>query len=599
MTTVAGGRRAATPGRVRRRVRSKQVGAAARHRQWYWLGAGLALFFLLPFLLTDVTTVDRDVYYAIYIATVLAFTGLWLRFATESPRAVLTRNWRAGIVLGAIFVLPLAAIVLQEDATSRPDGLDVVGPILWRGVLYGLADGVILSAFPIVAVFAAFAGTRALARRRGKLAVGALALAVSMLFTAAYHLGYSDFRGEKLRKPLAGDAIWSLPTLVTLSPLGAPIAHAGLHVTAVVHSYDTDVFLPPHGATLDGAPLQALLDSAVTGRDRLAPGATAYVATPQGSWAGAAGVASLRDRAPMSVDARMRLESVSKIWTAALIYQLAEERKLRLSDTVERWLPGVFPYGDRITVAQLLSHTSGLIDNNDVVADATPFVERVTDKRFKARLLALASQLRRHPAIEFSPWVWIRLAAYQPLLTAPGTDYHYSNIGFDVLGVIAERAAGRSLPSLYRERFFEPLGLERTAYDPRGPIHGPHASAYAGSGTRDVSAVHPGVGAEGGIVSTAADTARFLVALMRGELLGSAQLAAMKDGFWRGGDWASCTGAAFGHSGGGAGFKTDVWVSGDGSRVAVLLLNGRGDASADIHAGALMRDLYCAPPDAR
>ena len=75
----------------------------------------------------------------------------------------------------------------------------------------------ILSAFPIVAVFSAFKGKPVLERRRGKLAVGALALAVSLLFTAVYHLGYSDFRGEKLRKPLAGDAIWSVPTLVTLT----------------------------------------------------------------------------------------------------------------------------------------------------------------------------------------------------------------------------------------------------------------------------------------------------------------------------------------------------------------------------------------------
>ena len=587
------------PADLRPRPLSKPIGAAARHRHWYWLGSGLVLFFLIPFLFTDVLAVDRNVYYAIYVAAVFSFTGLWLRFATESPRAVLTRNWRAGVALGLLFVVPMVAIVLSTDATSRPAGVHLVLPLLWRGVLYGAADGVILSAFPILAVFAAFGGTHRLERWPGKAAVGALALAVSMLFTAAYHLGYSDFRGDKVRKPLAGDAIWSLPTLVTLSPLGAPIAHAGLHVGAVVHSYDTDVFLPPHEATLDGAPLQALLDAAVTGPDRLAPGATAYVATPDGTWSGAAGVANLRDRTPMPVDARMRLESVSKIWTAALVYQLAEEGKLRLSDTVERWLPGVFPYGDRITIAQLLSHTSGLIDNNDVVADAGPFIARVTDKRFRAQLLALGSQLQRHPAIEFSPWVWIRLAAYQPLLSRPGTVYHYSNIGFEVLGVVAERAGGRPLASLYRERFFEPLGLEQTAYDPTGPIHGAHASAYAGRATTDVSAVHLGVGAEGGIVSTAADTARFLVALMRGEILGRTQLAAMKDGFWRGGEWASCTKAAFGHSGGGAGFKTDVWVAGDGSRVAVLLLNGRGDASADIHAGALMRDLYCTPGDGR
>ena len=65
-------------------------------------------------------------------------------------------------------------------------------------------------------------------------------------------------------------------------------------------------------------------------------------------------------------------------------------------------------------------------------------------------------------------------------------------------------------------------------------------------------------------------------------------------GFWSGGEPTACGGVAYGHSGAGAAFKTDVWVSGDGQRVAVLLLNGRGDAAADARAGAAMRRLYCA-----
>jgi hypothetical protein len=47
-------------------------------------------------------------------------------------------------------------------------------------------------------------------------------------------------------KPVGGDVAWSVPTLVTLNPIGAPIAHVGMHVSAVLHSYDTDTFLPPH-----------------------------------------------------------------------------------------------------------------------------------------------------------------------------------------------------------------------------------------------------------------------------------------------------------------------------------------------------------------
>ena len=81
---------------------------------------------------------------------------------------------------------------------------------------------------------------------------------------------------------------------------------------------------------------------------------------------------------------------------------------------------------------------------------------------------------------------------------------------------------------------------------------------------------------------------------MRGRLLGPALLDAMKSrAFWSGGDRTGC-GIAYGHGGAGSGFKTNVWVSGDGSRVAVLLLNGRGDDLADARANVALQELYCA-----
>lgn len=217
----------------------------AQRPQWQWLLVGLLMAFLLPFLFTDLTSMDRDLYYGILAACVFGFVARWLQATTE-PRTLLLRNWRWGIVLGLVFFGLMVPVVLREPSTPHPRGLDFAAAIVWRGIVYGFADGLLLSAFPIVAVFTAFAGRRALERWRGKVAVGALALAVSVLFTAVYHLGYSDFRGAKLRKPIAGDLMWSVPTLVTLSPLASPITHAGLHVSAVVHTYDTTLFLPPH-----------------------------------------------------------------------------------------------------------------------------------------------------------------------------------------------------------------------------------------------------------------------------------------------------------------------------------------------------------------
>jgi hypothetical protein len=137
-------------------------------------------------------------------------------------------------------------VLRTEDATSRPDGIQLVAAVAWRGVLYGITDGLLLSAFPILVVFAAFAGTRLSERFRGKLTIGVVALAASLAMTAVYHAGYSDFRSEKIQKPLTGDVLWSAPTLLTLNPIGAPIAHVGLHTSAVLHSYETDTFLPPH-----------------------------------------------------------------------------------------------------------------------------------------------------------------------------------------------------------------------------------------------------------------------------------------------------------------------------------------------------------------
>jgi D-alanyl-D-alanine carboxypeptidase len=570
----------------------------SRHRHWRWLAAGLLLSFLIPFVLTDLVSLNRDLYYGIYIAAVFGFVGAWIGWANESPRRVLTRNWRAGVGLGLLFVGAMVAIVLNQSPTSHPDGLEFAAAIVWRGVLYGLADGLILSAFPILAVFAAFAGTRTLMRWRGKAAVGALALGVSMLFTAVYHLGYSDFRGEKLRKPIAGDVVWSVPTLATLSPFGAPIAHAGLHVTAVVHSYDTDVFLPPHKATLDGAPMQRLLDEVVSGPDRLAPGATAYVATPDGGWSGAAGVSNVARQTPMTPDARMRLESVSKTYTATIIHQLAEEGKLSLSDTLERWLPGLFPYGEQVTLKQLLTHTSGIVDDNVLVSDFKHYLSMIKDPALRAQVLALAQRQMKNPAIEISPMILVRVGAALPPLFRPGSQYHYSNTGFLVLGLVASRATGKTLPSLFQERIFDPLDLHQTAWDPQGPISGSHASAYSlhtNGKLTDVTSWHGAKGADGAIVSNARETALFLTALMRGKLVHHHQLDVMKSGgFWAGGDRTGCGGPAFGHGGAGAGFKSNAWVSGDGTRVAVVLLNGRrDDGTTDVQSGNLMATIYC------
>jgi hypothetical protein len=207
----------------------------------------MASAFLIPFVVADLLGLQRDVYYAIYIAGVLGLFLAWARDTDQSVPAMIHRRWRLAVALGAVFAAVSAVIATNAEAgSSHPGGIEFVAALIWRGVVYGAADGLLLSAFPILLVFAAFEGSRLRHRAAGLLAVGAIAMVASLAMTAVYHAGYSDFRSEKLRKPVTGDLVWSVPTLATLNPVGAPMAHVGLHVGAVVHNYDTDLFLPPH-----------------------------------------------------------------------------------------------------------------------------------------------------------------------------------------------------------------------------------------------------------------------------------------------------------------------------------------------------------------
>jgi hypothetical protein len=212
-----------------------------------WLAIGLAIGFLVPFLVADQGGVQRDVFYGLYGAVVITLFWAWATSTGQQVRELVARRWSWAIALGlALAAVGAVIAVRSETSDPRPDTLELAAAIVWRGIFYGAIDGLLLSAFPILVVFAAFAGTQLRSKLAGKLTIGAVALAASLAMTATYHLGYSDFRGEKVTKPLTGDLVWSVATLATLNPLGSAIAHIGLHTAAVVDSYETDLFLPPH-----------------------------------------------------------------------------------------------------------------------------------------------------------------------------------------------------------------------------------------------------------------------------------------------------------------------------------------------------------------
>jgi D-alanyl-D-alanine carboxypeptidase len=119
--------------------------------------------------------------------------------------------------------------------------------------------------------------------------------------------------------------------------------------------------------------VQRLLDQLVAAG---VPGAAAWIHDEHGSVQAASGVADLRALRPMRPGLHFRAGSLTKSLVATVVLQLVAEGRLSLSDTLERWLPAILPYGDRVTIHQLLNHTSGVPDYWAAVEPATGLAAR-------------------------------------------------------------------------------------------------------------------------------------------------------------------------------------------------------------------------------
>ncbi|HWS78605.1 MAG TPA: serine hydrolase domain-containing protein [Thermomonas sp.] len=259
-----------------------------------------------------------------------------------------------------------------------------------------------------------------------------------------------------------------------------------------------------------------------------------------------------------------RLASVSKQFTAVAILLLAQEGKLAIDDPVRKWLPSLPREADAITLRHLLTHTSGLVDYEDLMA--APYDGQILD----AGVLALLEQERR-------------------LYFAPGSTYRYSNSGYALMSLVVERASGMAYPAFLRSRIFEPLGMHHSlAYVAGGPDVPHRAWGYsevAGAWQRTDQSSTSAVLGDGGIYSSIDDLARWDAALYDDRLLSDASRAlafaphAAVTGAERtthyGFGWR-ITGDTLWHSGETIGFR-NVIVRWPAQRLTVVLLSNRND----------------------
>jgi hypothetical protein len=209
-----------------------------------WIPAGAAGGFLASFIVGDLILLPVDLYYLIYFGIVLGFVAIYTKTTGLDLRKWTTRRLAWGLALGALGGLVLMQGVLVRPATEGLTGATLVWALAWRGVAYGLVDGLLLLAFPWIVVWRALnAEDGGWPRRAG---AGALAWIAILLVTTTYHLGYGEFRSARIAQPNIGSTIGAVPTIVSGNPAASVLSHVFLHVTAVIHSPETDLFLPPH-----------------------------------------------------------------------------------------------------------------------------------------------------------------------------------------------------------------------------------------------------------------------------------------------------------------------------------------------------------------
>jgi D-alanyl-D-alanine carboxypeptidase len=255
----------------------------------------------------------------------------------------------------------------------------------------------------------------------------------------------------------------------------------------------------------------------------------------------------------------------------------------------------------QVTVRQLLDHTSGVFDEGN---DGNPLVDvdNIADLALRAEGQALRDDYQAGREVMVPDRLLVALAETHERYNEPGAAYHYSNIGYQVLGMILEHVTGQALADLLRTEIVEPLGLSHTTLAPADrstpDMHGHQPGMNDALVDTSDELSWFGNGANGGVISTADELLTIMDAMVSGRLLGADLTAEMlKVNLAKYGlgiaEYELTCGTFYGHEGNVAGTRSIAVVSaetGDGVIVAVNV-----NSNVEPRLGALANTLVCSP----
>jgi len=212
-----------------------------RHQLTEWYLGWALIVFAVPLIGTGLLELHHDLYLLVYFSVVGTFLASFAAHTHLDWRGWLrTRLWWS-VAAGAVVGFAIVRNVMGDASMPHPSGGFYWFELAWRGLLYGTVDALSLFVFPATVAYLLLRD----GDRRRRLRFAGLSLVLTMGITAAYHLGYQQFRGRDLVQPEIGAVIATIPTALTGNPIGAIVAHSIYHVGANVHTYGSAIYLPP------------------------------------------------------------------------------------------------------------------------------------------------------------------------------------------------------------------------------------------------------------------------------------------------------------------------------------------------------------------
>jgi CubicO group peptidase (beta-lactamase class C family) len=280
------------------------------------------------------------------------------------------------------------------------------------------------------------------------------------------------------------------------------------------------------------------------------------------------GSANLEWNIPNTPVTKFRLGSITKQFTAASILLLAERGKLTLEDPIRKYMPDAPAAWDKITIFNLLTHTSG-------IPNFTSLPEYKSLQLVEAPVAKTIATVRDRP-LDFPP----------------GEKMSYSNSGYLVLGYVIERVTGASYEQFVTDNIFTPLGMKDSGYDSNTAIIPRRAAGYTPSaaGLLNAGFIHMSIPhAAGALYSTTEDLLRWEQGLFGGKLISAASLAKMTTPFQNDYAFGLTVQTVRGrkvvqHGGGIDGFNTFLAYYPDTKVTIAVLANINGEAPGQIAA---------------